>query len=255
MTGVNHQLDHYVRGYRKRVHVMRRPGQEIIDAPGLVGLIGRPDAVDGRVLVTDDRALDLFGERLPALNALVVTVFADAPACHRLVEEIGGYRSDPATAMVCPDLATIPHLPLPDGLTLRPVGGPTESAVPVEDAAAAALEADTGSSPVEELAGFVAYLRSIPHARMLAATDAAGRVRATAASATFGRTAAVYFVNTDRAWRGRGVGTAMTAAALRAAADAGAKDAILDASALGHSIYQRLGFASVSPNTLFVRTQ
>ncbi|RNM13660.1 GNAT family N-acetyltransferase [Nocardioides pocheonensis] len=255
MTGVNHQLDHYVRGFRERVRVMRRPGQEIIEGPGLVGLIGGPDAVDGRVLVTDDRALDLFGERLPALNALVVTVFAGADVCHRLVEETGGYRADPATAMVCPDLATVPHPPLPEGLTLRPVGEPTESAVPLEQAAAAALEADSGASPVEELAGFVAYLRSIPHARMLAATDAAGHVRATSASAIFGRTAAVYFVNTDPGWRGRGVGTAMTAAALRAAADAGAKDAILDASALGHSLYQRLGFTSVSPNTLFVRTQ
>jgi ribosomal protein S18 acetylase RimI-like enzyme len=254
MTGVN-ELDHYVRGFRDRVHAMRRPGQQIIEGPGLVGLIGAPGAVDGRVLVVDDRALDLFAEHLPRLNALVVNVFAQAAGCHRLIEEAGGYRHDAATAMICRDLATVPDLPLPDGLWLRPVGGPADSAVPVEDAAAAALASDAHASPAEELSGFVDYLRSIPNARMLAATDGSGRVRATSASATFGSTAAVYFVNTDPAWRGRGVGTTMTAAALRAAADGGAKDAILDASALGQSIYRRLGFASVSANSLFVRMQ
>jgi GNAT superfamily N-acetyltransferase len=254
MTGVN-QLDHYVRGFRDRVHAMRRPGQQIIEGPGLIGLIGAPGAVDGRVLVTDDRALDLFAQHLPDLNALVVNVFAEAAGCHRLVEETGAYRHDWATAMVCADLATVPDLPLSDGLSLHPVGGDGGSAVPVEAAAAAALVSDANASPAEELSGFVAYLLSIPGARMLAATDRSGQVRATSASATFGSTAAVYFVNTDPGWRGRGVGTAMTAAALRAAADRGAKDALLDASALGRSIYQRLGFATVSANSLFVRMQ
>jgi len=63
----------------------------------------------------------------------------------------------------------------------------------------------------------------------------------------------VFFVDTEVAWRGRGVGTAMTAAALRAAAGDGAQRAFLDSSALGLSIYRRLGFEKVSEGTLFVR--
>jgi predicted acetyltransferase len=82
--------------------------------------------------------------------------------------------------------------------------------------------------------------------------DDGGVVRATAAAASWGRTAGVFFVNTDPAWRGRGVGTVMTAAALRSASDAGAQRAYLDASALGLSIYQRLGFASVGAVTQYV---
>jgi ribosomal protein S18 acetylase RimI-like enzyme len=50
------------------------------------------------------------------------------------------------------------------------------------------------------------------------------------------------FVNTDAAWRGRGLGQAMTAHALHAAQLQGATQAGLDASPAGRSIYHRLGF-------------
>jgi ribosomal protein S18 acetylase RimI-like enzyme len=246
--------DQYVAGFRERLLAMRRSGQQLVEGPGFVGLLGAAGAVDGRVLVSDDRALDLLTDRLPVLRALVVNVFAAAEACHRLLAGTPGYRRDATTAMVCDDLAAVPGPVLPEGLSLRRAGGPEGSGVPLEDAAAAALRSDPSSSPVDELAGFLAYLRSVPNARYLAATDQDGHVRATAASANFGRSTAVFFVNTDPDWRGRGVGTAMTGAALHAAADAGAQSALLDASALGHSIYRRLGFTAVAPNTLFVRT-
>jgi len=48
------------------------------------------------------------------------------------------------------------------------------------------------------------------------------------------------------AWRRRGIGQAMTASALHAAQDCGARRAFLDASATGAGLYLRLGFEDVA---------
>jgi len=63
----------------------------------------------------------------------------------------------------------------------------------------------------------------------------------------------VIFVNTHPDWRGRGVGQAMTAAALRAAQNSGARRACLDSSDAGLSIYARLGFKTVARTKRFFR--
>jgi GNAT superfamily N-acetyltransferase len=232
---------------------MRRPGQELVDEPGFLALVGRDaDLRDGRALVTSDEALDLLAARLPELLARVVLVLDEAEACHLLVSRTGR-RPMSCTAMVCADLGAVPEVPLPAGLSARRVGlGPDDDGVPVRDAATAAMKADPTMAPATDPGDFVEYLRSVPNSHYLAAVDDAGAVRATAASATWGRTAGVYFVNTDPDWRGRGVGTAMTGAALRAAAAAGADRAFLDASSLGLSIYRRLGFEPVGAITQFL---
>jgi len=249
-------VDAFVDGFRDRLHATRQSGQEIVDEPGVVALIGRSrERLDGRVLVTDDRAVDFLRSRHSELCARVVNVLSAAEQCARLFTDAGRYRAEPATAMVRGDLTTIPAIDLPEGLTLQTVSDqPSGTDVALEDAAAAALRSEPDAAPGQDLAGFVDYLRSIPNARYVAATDGAGIVRATAAAAVFGRTTGVYFVNTDQEWRGRGVGTAMTAAALRRAIADGAEVAVLDASALGRSIYLSLGFTPVSETTLFVRT-
>jgi GNAT superfamily N-acetyltransferase len=244
-------VEEYLAGFRDRAHSMQHPGQETLDLPGILGLIGRSaEALDGRVLVTDDRAREVLARRVPDLRARVVYVFDDAGASHDLMSRTRGYRSTPCTAMVCTDLTAIPDLTLPAGLVPRPVGA---AGVPLSAAAAAALRSDPRMAPTTDLEGFLDYLRSIPDATYLAAVDDASVVRATAASATWGPTCGVFFVNTDPAWRGRGVGTAMTAAALRAAAALGASRACLDASELGLSIYLRLGFEPAGRITQFVR--
>jgi GNAT superfamily N-acetyltransferase len=246
-------IDDYVRGFRGRVAATRRDGQQLVDGRGIVALLGTSArALDGRALVTSDDALDTLRGHLPALSVRAVTVFAAAEACHRLLADTGDYRLEPCTAMVHGDLGSVADLDLPEGLSLRPVSrmSDTTEGVALEDAAAAALRSEPSAGPLDD---FVAYLRMALNARYLAATDADEVVRATAAAAVFGRTAIVFFVNTDAAWRGRGVGTAMTAAALRAAAEAGAENACLDASELGRSIYLRLGFRPVSAATSFVR--
>lgn len=245
-------VEQYAEGFRARVRASRHPGQDLVEAPGLVALLGLDaDRPDGRVLVTDDRALDLLTDLLPRLAARLVLVLADAPACRERLSGVATYRSEPCTAMVCADLALVPVAPLPEGLALHPVDrGGDGRGVPLVEAAAAARRADPVATPAS-VPGFLAYLASVPDSHYLAAVDATGRVRATAGAATFGEWVSVYFVSTDPAWRGRGVATAMTAQALRTAADHGARRAFLDASGAGVSIYRRLGFATAATATVF----
>ena len=251
-------VEEYLDAFRDRVATMRRPGQELRDEPGLLALLGLGvDTLDGRVVVSSDAAYDVLEARRHELFARVVLVFDDAPRACRLMSRQAGYRSDRATAMVCPDLAARAlEARMPPGLTVRPVQvDPAEAdppAVPLRAAADAALRSDPTAAPASDLDGFVAYLRSVPAARFLAAVDGGGTVRATAAAAIWRRTSGVFFVNTDPAWRGRGVASAMTAAVLRSATEAGAERALLDASALGRALSLRLGFEAVAELTMFV---
>ncbi len=247
-------VEDYLDGFRDRVLALQHPGQEVVDSPGILGLVGRSaESLDGRVLVTDDQALGLLAARESDLRARVVYVFDHAEACHDLMSRTGGYRLTRCTAMVCRDLAAVPEPALPTGLVRRPVHTDDPAAVSLAAAAAAALRSDPAMAPMADLDGFVRYLVSIPRATYLAAVDAGSVVRATAASAAWGATVGVFFVNTDPDWRGRGVGTAMTAAALRAGMAQGGTRACLDASELGLSLYLRLGFEPAGPITQFVR--
>jgi GNAT superfamily N-acetyltransferase len=144
--------------------------------------------------------------------------------------------------MTCRDLQTVPPSRLPSELTLRPVrrlAGVAPDGVALEDAVAAILADPRIDDRPDVFAGFV---RSLPAAvRLFAAVGRDGAVRATSGSGAFGTEASVLFVNTDPEWRGRGIGQAMTAAALHAARDRGATRACLDATDAGLSIYPRLG--------------
>lgn len=250
-------LEDYLAGGRDRILASARPGQTVLDAPGIIGMLGSgPESVDhGRVVVTDDRAAPVLAEKLPILFARLVVVLHSATACHELMSTAAGYDEHACTAMTCADLSAVAPSDLPAGLELRCVRRlPHETgSVALEDAAAAAVRADPEGAPQQELDGFVAYLRSLPKAQLIAAVDRRGCVRATAGWSTFAGTAGVFFVSTDPGWRGRGVATAMTAAALRGAVDEGARRASLDASEAGVGIYLRLGFTAVGPMTQFVR--
>jgi GNAT superfamily N-acetyltransferase len=141
--------------------------------------------------------------------------------------------------MVCRDLATVPDVALPVGLTLRPVQD-------IETAARLAMRADPAIQG--PLAAFADYLRGLEGVvRLLEAVDADGSVRATAGTRVVGAEATAFFVNTDPDWQRRGIGRAMSAAALRTARDLGATRACLDASPAGARIYLSLGFEDAGP--------
>ena len=157
-----------------------------------------------------------------------------------------------ATAMICRDLRTVSTVGLPCGLTLRPVrrlAEDTPGGVPLAQAVAVATRADPEATDPRALAE---HLRSLPPAFGLwAAVDERGAVRATSGSGAFGATASVIFVNTDPDWRRRGIARAMTAVALRAARQAGARSAGIDASDTGRELYLRLGFENAAVITRF----
>jgi ribosomal protein S18 acetylase RimI-like enzyme len=60
------------------------------------------------------------------------------------------------------------------------------------------------------------------------------------------KTAGLYFIATAPAWRRRGVGAAVTAAALDLAREREAHYAVLGASTMGYSVYRRVGFSDLA---------
>jgi GNAT superfamily N-acetyltransferase len=235
---------------------MMRPGEHRVAAPGVVGTLaasaGEPG---GRLLVTDDRAVDVLRDLQPGVPASVVAVLEPATECRNLMLADRTFAGEPATAMVCRDLAAVPAVGLPAPLALRPIRRLPDddpAGVPVERAAAACLRSEPGAQG--SLENFVAYLCSLPaSAHLFAAVDEEGEVRATGASGCFGEDANAFFVSTQEEWRGRGIATAMTSFVLREAGERGAVRACLDASPLGRGIYERLGFIAAAPLTLFIR--
>ncbi len=232
---------------------MWSPGRPKVDEPGVLGLLAGTEDSRIRLLVTDDRAHDVLAALLPDARAGMISIFGAAARCAHLVGRLG-WTSDVVTAMVCRHLQTVPTIPLPTELTLRPVQRLADDAsdgVALEDAVAAAISAAPTIEEPPEV--FAEFLRSLPPMfRLFAAVDNDGAIRATSGSGVFGRYATVIFVNTEPGWRGRGIGQAMTAQALRAAQRSGATQACLDASAAGLSIYRRLGFETAGTLTRFL---
>ena len=247
--------DLYLAAFQARWDAMRSPGRPHVDEPGVCGLLGGSEDPRVRLLVTDDRAHDVLAGLLPGARAGLVSIFDTAQRCVQLADRRLGWSADSVRAMVCRDLATVPALTLPDELALRPVQRLTDDGpdgVALADAVATAVSASPAIT--EPPAAFAAFLRSLPPPfRLFAAVDPAGVVRATSGCGVFAGYATVIFVNTAPGWRGRGIGQAMTAQALRAGLRSGARCACLDASAAGESIYRRLGFADVGTVTRFLR--
>lgn len=209
-----------------------------------------------RLLVNDDLAYGRLATELTAARG-EVTIFERASRCDELLRGGSGWKADrPATAMVLRDIQVDAKATLPDGLVLRPVNRlapESPDAVPLQAAAAVAIASDPGiAGPAGE---FARFLMSLPASvRLFAAVDDAGVARATSGCEVFGEYARVFFVNTEPGWRRRGIGHAMTAEALGAAASSGARRAFLHATDDGNSVYTRLGFEAAGRLTRYSRT-
>jgi GNAT superfamily N-acetyltransferase len=245
-------LDVYVRAFLARCVAMSQPGQAVLDEPGIHGLLhcGRDQHV--RLLVTDDRARDLLATLIGDARTGRIAACSAAGQCAALLADDPRWLSGTATAMICRDLHEVPTVGLPRGLTLRSVrrlAEDTTDGVPLAQAVAAASRAVPGVTDPRALAD---HLRSLPRAFDLwAAVDDGGVVRATSGSGAFEAAASVIFVNTDPDWRRRGIARAMTAIALIAARQAGARSAGIDASDAGRELYLRLGFENATVITRF----
>jgi ribosomal protein S18 acetylase RimI-like enzyme len=243
-TTVDLYGDAFVARYLHEADSDRAPLSE----PGIRGVVSAGETSSMHLLVVDDRGYDRLASEVANVRQGVVHVLETAPRCDELLRAQSGWRAHrPATAMVLRDLDRVATAPLPDGLVLRPVG--ETGAVSLEAAAAVAIASDPG---ITEPAGqFAEFLRSLSFVRLLCAVDVDGVPRATSGCQLFGEHARIFFVNTEPGWRRRGIGYAMTAEALRAAASSGARRAILDATDSAASVYTRLGFEAVGRLTRY----
>jgi GNAT superfamily N-acetyltransferase len=239
----------YIDAFRKRADVMAEAGATPIDEPGIYGYDA---AQHGRLLVFDDRAAPFLAERLPDLTAGFVSVLDAAPECRALFDAADQFHLDEvAAAMVRPDLVGLPEPTFPEGLAVVRVTERSPRGLELDAAIAACLAYDQHESPGDPTPFIRRSLLALPHGCVLAAVDRDGRIRATSAAGHFDGDALVLFVTTDPELRGRGIATAMTAAALSAARAAGAVRACLDGSEMGEPIYRRLGFRTVARNSRF----
>lgn len=243
-------VDLYVRALIARWQLTTTAGEAPISGAGFSGLWVGADRPRARLVVTDDRAYDELARVSAEAHGMIV-VFATAPRCAALLSADPRWRSSSTTAMVCHDLAHLTAVPLPDALqlrTVRRVATDAPDGVTLEAAVAAVIAA----APEEDPEQAIAFLRSLPApTQLLAAVDAHGTVRATAGWQRAGAHAAVILVDTDPAWRRRGIAAVMTATALCAARDHGATAAILDATPAAESVYRRLGFVPAGPTLRF----
>jgi ribosomal protein S18 acetylase RimI-like enzyme len=220
---------------------------ELDSEPAVLIATGVRGVAFSRLLATDDSGYDRLAAEITSGRG-VVFVFEQASRCSEFLRGQPGWSGGRSElAMVLRDVRALTGATLPDGLGFRPVNrvvSEAPDAVSLEDAVAVAIASDRSVKDPADVAA--EYFRGLPSSvRLFAAVDENGVARATSACHVFGEYAQVFFVNTEPAWRRRGIGQAMTLEAVRAAASAGARRAFLHATEDGASLYKRLGFEAV----------
>ncbi len=244
MSVVNESaLSVYAASFGRQIAAAAGPRDRPLNEPALKGL-SRDGGRRVSLLVLDDRALPGLEDLLRGGPSGVITVLEPAPQSREMLGAVDGWSAKAVELMVSRDLASTPTVMLPDGLELKRLqtdGDGSQCAAELLSVARLVVRADpTVNESAEALA---TYLRNLsPSPSMLAAVDPRRAIRAVSGYRVVGTDATVLLVNTDPAWRRRGIGHAMSSAALHAACDAGATTACLSASDAGSSIYRSLGF-------------
>ena len=192
---------------------------------------------------------------LPAFNGVVVRGDGLAPELETLLRPHDGVTviDGPATRTEAQRLGLIETVDIPAMLVEREAFVPAPELGEVDEDAvgdALALMSESFGAPAEwfeelysrdvlDRAGGAAYVLRVD-----------GRPVATAISLRTGDAVGIYNVGTPEAERGKGYGGAITAAALERAFAGGARFGYLQSSALGFSVYKRLGFEQVGTYTL-----
>lgn len=147
-------------------------------------------------------------------------------------------------------LSELPANPMPPEIEISEVRGPEEQAAWLD------ILMEGFQEPVPTRSDFQEYLRrstADPHIlcqHYLARWQGVPCSIATLLRAP--RAAGLYHVTTLPAYRGRGLGTAVTLAAMEAAQKMGYERVILFASPDGYPLYQHLGFETVAPGDLYI---
>jgi GNAT superfamily N-acetyltransferase len=217
---------------------------EPVDEPDLVGAVRPGGEPAGALLVTGTGAAARLGALLARSSPDVVLVMEPALDLLPGVIEAGWRHCAAHTAMLVRPLTAVPEIPVPEPYRLHRVAL-EESADGVSLEEALLVDVMYGGSAAEasvrDLPAEAERLRRLPGIHLFAGVDPHGMCVATAGARVVGTTAMLAAVATIPAARRRGLGRALSSAALRAAAEAGATQAFLDA-ADAAGLYQRLGF-------------
>ena len=223
---------------------------ELLDEPGLIGAVSPARGARGGLLLTHELTPDRLDAVLHQGRPQWVAVLPRAEAMVAAVTQHGWDVVEQRYAMALPDLTQVREVPMPSDITVQPVAlHRGASGYPLDAALRLAVEYGEKAAPAafRDLELEARLLRKLSGIQFFAATTEDGSCVGTAGSRVVDRSALIASVATYPTARKRGIGTAMTAVALRAAAEAGAVEAYLDSTEAGRGIYRRLGFVEVGP--------
>jgi hypothetical protein len=169
---------------------------------------------------------------------------------------------DPAAERACERLGLVAEHPVP-GMVLDPIAiRPNDTSLeirPVEDDGAFAdfvsVAAASFGIPLDDAHFmFPPAARQRPNVRYWVGY-ADGAPAACSSVLVLDEIAGINVIGTLEAYRGRGFGAAITWAAVNGGADAGCRVAVLQASALGRPVYERMGFRAVTSYKTYLRPQ
>ena len=219
----------------------------VVEDEGLVGAVA-PSGVRGGLLVTAPLDPPRVAAALEVGTPQWVGLLPPAIA---LVDELrrrGWDVVEERSAMALENLADVAPAELPEDVEAVPVAVRAGAAgYSLEAALRLSLEyGQPGThAATRDLELEATMLRRLTGILLFAAVARDGSCVGTAGSRVVEHAALVASVVTHPSARGRGIGTAMTCLALRAARRAGATEAFLDATDAGRGVYSRLGFAHV----------
>lgn len=159
-----------------------------------------------------------------------------------------GYARVGSMPIMAAGLDKVPEPPVPAGLTVERVDT-SEHLADYVDAYASSfgIGPDLRDAVIDTEAGLRTDLGRL--IRLVGRID--GHAVATSAVLVSNGVAGLYWIGTDPAYRERGIGAALTAAAMEIGREHGMSVCTLQASSQGEPVYTRLGFVGVSEVVLY----
>lgn len=214
-------------------------------------LTGRPDPYCNAVVVTQldgdgaDATIDAMAARIRERSVpaqwWVMPSSQPADLADRLLAR--GFADDgawPGMAVSVEDVVEPPSVP---GLEIRRIDGRADFDAYVEIVGPILSSSESFTELLVRASLSIGFEEGVPEEHFLGLLD--GRPVATTSLLTGGGAAGIYNVAVLEEARGRGIGAAITAAAIRHGAGHGLAVATLQASSMGRPVYERLGFRFV----------
>jgi ribosomal protein S18 acetylase RimI-like enzyme len=235
----------------------------VVDTPGLVRTINPPVKVafaNGvyRVRMEPDEVGDAVRESTAAFREADVPALwwgndLSRPLDAGTALAAHGWRPDESMPWMATPIDRIVWPETPAGLEIARVTGDEQHRAWLEGMTRGFSMTSPERGAMTALASAVGYGEDAPWIRWAGFVD--GRAVASAGLMLAGGVAGIYNVATVPEARRRGIGAAMTARAVAAGRERGHEVAVLGASPLGRGVYERMGFAEVCRERLFLLEQ